>query len=126
MVRSFVYIEANLPTLVAGLNGKLKKLCLHYFYNEDMGLMEKPLCDTTSIEHIYNSNHTLEIMENYLSERAPEFLIHNLLELNTNKKKEKVIQTKIARYFFIGDFDLSPFLNMNVQCSTFVTGVGVD
>ena len=53
-------------------------------------------------------------MENYLSERAPEFLIHNLLELNTNKKKEKVIQTKIARYFFIGDFDLSPFLNMNV------------
>eukprot|EP00956_Cyclotella_meneghiniana_P010878 scaffold15231_cov66-Cyclotella_meneghiniana.AAC.16 len=36
-------------------------------------------------------------MENYLSERAPEFLIHNLLELNTNKKKEKVIQTKIAR-----------------------------
>ena len=50
--------------------------------------MEKLLCDTTSIEHIYNSNHTLEITENYyLSERSPEILTDNLFDLKKGFKQ---------------------------------------
>ena len=36
------------------------------------------------------------------------------LELNKNTKKDEVIRKKIARYYFVGEFDISPFTPLSV------------
>lgn len=128
-----VYGESRISIIAAGLTGNTILRKLHMRYSSgDVSLIEKLLCDTTSIGHIYNSNHTLEILENgtrseiqtleilengTLSEveGVPVPVIRDLLEINTNTNKEEVIRTKIARYYFVGNFDLSPFVNMNVS-----------
>ena len=93
-------------------NTTLKKMYIFYF-GEYLTSIEKLLCDTTSIRHIYNSNHTLkEIIDKNIKFQG---VIDDCLELNWEENKEKVIRTKIARYYFIGNFDLSPFVDMNVS-----------
>ena len=34
---------------------------------------------------------------------------------NGNPNKDEVIKTKIARYYFVGDFDLTPFARMPIS-----------
>ena len=115
----------NLPTFLAGLAGNvtLKKLSMAKSSKVARSLIAKLLCDNTSIEHIYNSNHTLEEVSdlNWWSQMAisdaqsTTLLLQNLLDLNKNTNKEEVIRTKIAQYYFVGDFDVSPFVNMNTS-----------
>ena len=90
-------------------NTTLKKLLLS---NNDLetSKFERLLCNTSSIEAIHNSNHTLQQIEPY-----PCPFLKDYLELNKDTNKDKVIRTKIARYYFRGEFDISQFVNMNVK-----------
>ena len=52
-------------------------------------------------------------MIEFLNDHSP--LVEDCLKLNTNASKKTVIKTKVARYYFNGDFDISPFANMPVS-----------
>eukprot|EP00956_Cyclotella_meneghiniana_P010880 scaffold15231_cov66-Cyclotella_meneghiniana.AAC.18 len=125
--------ENKLSTILAGLSGNetLKKLKLWRPIVHANSLIIKLLCDTTSIEHIYNSNHTLEefspikgrMQTLRMAEMRKNHVLKKLLELNRNTNKEEVIRTKIVRYYFVGNFDLSPFVNMNISLLSNVLAV---
>ena len=102
------------------------------------GYFAKALCDSSSIENILNSNHTLteipdwEVLgESELSESESVFqfkcehdiIVANCLELNENMDKDKVIREKIARYYFVGDFDVSPLARLPVSVVPSVLGM---
>jgi hypothetical protein len=73
---------------------------------------KKLICDQSSIESIYNSNHTLE--ELILGDSCALW-IYELSRLNNNKDKAQVVRNKILKYYFVGDFDVMPFTNMPVS-----------
>eukprot|EP00956_Cyclotella_meneghiniana_P039118 scaffold165819_cov36-Cyclotella_meneghiniana.AAC.2 len=123
----------NSNIILDGLAGNttLKKLLMT---NDDLetSKFERLLCNTSSIEGIHNSNHTLEdVTFSGLSisflRHSPRFysplgrdldvapFVRECLELNKDTNKDKVIRTKIARYYFCGEFDIAPFVNMNVK-----------
>lgn len=83
----------------------------------DAGLLNSLLCDSSSIQSIYNSNHTIEEVEKYTDHDEEELAmaVRCCLELNKNPNKEQVIRNKILRYYFAGAFDLSPFVTMPVS-----------
>jgi hypothetical protein len=68
------------------------------------------LCDPTSIESICNSNHILEDVDPSKSE-----YLFDLLKLNKNVDKALVVRDKILKYYFVGDFDVTPFAMMPVS-----------
>jgi hypothetical protein len=74
--------------------------------------IEKLLCNASTIRGIYNSNHTLEEIKNFhsLSKLTRQYLL-----LNENADKTKVIRNKILGFYFVGEFDLSPFSGMAVS-----------
>jgi hypothetical protein len=109
--RSFRDISTSLVR-----NITLKKLCIQTrfdvdFWNPNFLNTDKLLCDVSSIESIFNSNHTLRwitVSGHRLSTFAEDYL-----ELNRQyQDKAEVIRTKILRFYFIGEFDVSPFVNM--------------
>ena len=91
------------------------------------------LCDTTSIESICLSNHTLielqpflesEVRFDVFSEQEVKFgIIVDSLRLNRNSNKNRVIREKISRYFFVGNFDVSPFIKLPVSVVPSVLGM---
>eukprot|EP00956_Cyclotella_meneghiniana_P034823 scaffold108453_cov38-Cyclotella_meneghiniana.AAC.4 len=110
--------KEQLSTIAAALvnNESLKKLKLHDEWNlrnseGDFRPMTKTLCDASSIEGICASNHTLQ--EVFPLSMSP--MVWDCLRLNKNANKDKVIRKKIARYYFAGDFDISPFAKMPVS-----------
>ena len=105
--------DAQLSAIAAGLTGntRLKKM---YFSKcqGDFSSMAKALCDTSSIQGILKSNHTLEEI---LPMRNLHPLVRDCLYLNQNANKDEVARRKIAKYYFAGPFDVSPFFNMPVS-----------
>jgi hypothetical protein len=95
----------NFRLLSAGLNGNAKLTSLGL--NRLGGIAEwsascndcfcKLLCKTTSIESIYNSNHTLE----YMSGFAMSSQLTQYFELNENGDKKQVIRNKILKYYLL-------------------------
>ena len=91
------------------------------------------LCDTTSIESICLSNHTLielqpflesEVRFDVFSEQEVKFgIIVDSLRLNRNSNKNRVIREKISRYYFVGNFDVSPFVKLPVSVVPYVLGM---
>ena len=91
------------------------------------------LCDTTSIESICLSNHTLielqpflesEVRFDVFSEQEVKFgIIVDSLRLNRNSNKNRVIREKISRYYFVGNFDVSPFVKLPVSVVPSVLGM---
>jgi hypothetical protein len=80
------------------------------------------LCDCTSLENICNSNHTLEAIEapnDSISDRTKDYL-----EINNYQNKCKVVQDKIIQYYFLGEFDLSPFASMPLSMLSEVMSLG--
>eukprot|EP00956_Cyclotella_meneghiniana_P020915 scaffold37530_cov22-Cyclotella_meneghiniana.AAC.2 len=73
------------------------------------GNFERILCDASSLDGIKSSNHTLVKIypDDHLSQRVLE-----CLKLNRNENKEEVVRQKIAKYYFAGDFAVSPFASM--------------
>eukprot|EP00956_Cyclotella_meneghiniana_P034821 scaffold108453_cov38-Cyclotella_meneghiniana.AAC.2 len=105
--------ERGLSTIATGLTNNTTLRKLHFYrYSGDWRPMVKALCDTSSIEQIIASNHTLESVSN----RNVPYHFQDYLTLNTSTNKEQVIRTKIARYYFQGDFDLSTLANMDMKC----------
>jgi hypothetical protein len=109
-------------------NTKLKKLEFlltgsRVRFRNPVDEFDNLLCNTTSIETIFNSNHTLQeiVLPHWykLSSRTKE-----CLELNRNENKTKVAQNKVIQYCFIGDFDLSRFASMPLSVVTEVMGLG--
>jgi hypothetical protein len=118
-------LESGLPG-----NTKLKELTgsfiVHFQWIGDE--FDNLLCDSSSLESICNSNHTLEqigFVRQILSLRpfSPRSL--ECLELNENENKNKVIQNKVIQYYFVGDSDMAPFARMPVSVLAEVMGVGV-
>ena len=68
------------------------------------------VCNTSSIEGIINSNHTLENVNRSLC-----FRLANYLKLNQHEDKQFVIRQKIIKYYFKGEFDVAPFVQMNIS-----------
>eukprot|EP00956_Cyclotella_meneghiniana_P005565 scaffold7160_cov52-Cyclotella_meneghiniana.AAC.3 len=103
----------GLSLIAEGLanNTTLKYLDCHD-YSGEMSPIAKALCDTSSIERIVASNHTLESI--LLRNLNP--IIREYLTLNKKTNKELVIRTKIARYYFRGEFDVSTFASIDVKC----------
>eukprot|EP00956_Cyclotella_meneghiniana_P010466 scaffold14569_cov49-Cyclotella_meneghiniana.AAC.8 len=79
-----------------------------------LNIIGTQLCDTSSIESIQNSNHFLKRIRLSKNTRLPEF-IQDCLELNKNENKHRVIRQKIAKHFFIGEFNMSPLANMHIS-----------
>jgi hypothetical protein len=85
-----------------------------YFHNA----FDNVLCDYSSLENICNSNHTLETVFRGGTPLHPRYqlqlsaLTRDCLELNKIENKNKVIHNKVMRYYFVGDFDVTPFANM--------------
>lgn len=90
-------------------NTHLKELWLDFPVQD---CFSDKLCDASSIQSISNSNHTLESIRfaQYFST-----ITNQSLWLNRNPDKSKVIRNKILRFFFVGDFDVSPFVDMAVS-----------
>ena len=119
-------------TIINGLkNGTvpLKTLILYcYIGNTYFNSVRDLLCDTTSIESIRSSNHTLlEIKpcpNDYCWYEDKFGIIENSLKkLNIIENKEKVIREKIARYYFVGNFDVSPLARLPVSAVPSVLGM---
>jgi len=127
--------EEGLSTIATtGLanNTTVKKLILHGYLGNLSPMMTKALCDTSSIQSIQASNHTMKILAltrtfsrslmnpiigPIIGEPASiPFLIKEYLRLNKSENKELVIRTKIARYYFQEDFDVSTFASMDMKC----------
>eukprot|EP00956_Cyclotella_meneghiniana_P034827 scaffold108454_cov37-Cyclotella_meneghiniana.AAC.4 len=110
--------KEQLSTIAAALvnNSSLKKLKLPdegYLRNlgGDLSPMTKTLCDASSIEAICASNHTLQDVYPH----SYSWIVLNCLKLNKTANKDEVIRKKIARYYFVEDFDISPFAKMPVS-----------
>jgi hypothetical protein len=74
---------------------------------------EKLLCDVPNIETISHSNHTLESIS--IDGNAPSALAKQCLWLNKCVDKAKVICNKILLFYFVGEFDVSPFSGMSAS-----------
>ena len=111
-----VISHENLSIIAAGLTGNtmLKKLTLDSSQEIDMSSIANLLCDASSIDQIYNSNHTLDTLETNRWDHDFPPIIANCLALNKLSNKDEVIREKIARYYFVGDFPTSPFATMPV------------
>ena len=102
------------------------------------------LCDTTSIESIRSSNHTLmffpaagheddDSSDNFEGDEDDDSpdnvirdklrIINHCLKLSQNTDKNEVIREKIARYYFVGDFDVSPLAKLPVSVVPSVLGM---
>ena len=110
--------EEKLSIIAAGLarNTTLKFLVLGFYGmsigDTDTSILAKALCDASSIESIHTSNHTLKHVAP-TEKMLP--IVLDCLKLNEIEDKDKVIRKKIAKYYFIGDFDISPFAKMPVS-----------
>jgi hypothetical protein len=82
--------------------------------------LDKLLCDATTFESISASNHVLEKIELSPNPFRPHpmplsRMAKECLELNKDLNKTQVICNKIFRFYFVGEFDVSPFSNMVVS-----------
>jgi len=113
-------------------NTSLKRLHFAYIYSGEkdevaMAALSKALYDGSSIESIYNSNHTLS-EDIRFKRRRPRLppdsivtipkskkagLLQSLLALNKGKNKNKVIRQKIIRYYYSDDNNLHEITNLD-------------
>lgn len=120
-------------------NTTLKKLHSDSFRCVNLASFGRILCDPTSIESIISSNHTLlELMGSgccttFVTDYTSNLtllescgycckFIQDCLHLNNCIKKHIVIRQKIARYYFKGNFDVSPFVDMSIKLLPDVIG----
>jgi hypothetical protein len=97
-------------------NTTLKSICIET--NDDPFEREyfdsdKLLCDVSSIESISNSNHMLQDV--LVSGHIISTFADRCLLINTVRDKAKSIRDKILQYYFVGEFDLSPFVDMHLS-----------
>ena len=74
------------------------------------------LCNADSLETVIDSNHALQIIQiapngPFCQYRTP-IHIEEYLDLNRNWNKMKVIQCKVMKYYFSGNYEASSLANM--------------
>ena len=72
------------------------------------------LCNKTSIESIYSSNHTLYEVGYWSSDSSNPTNLLSLLALNKDKNKSEVARQKIVQYHFTNDGKIEEFVDMEV------------
>jgi hypothetical protein len=102
-------------------NTKLRELSLDFgtgkdYQREDFDMV---LCNSTTLQNICNSNHTLEHVNHSCTSFTSE-----CLNLNRNENKNIVIQNKVMQFYFVGSFDLAPFASMPLPVLAKVMSVG--
>jgi hypothetical protein len=112
-----IRLHNHLSTIFESMVGNctLKEFVIRGFYaapNADNSLSNL-LCDSSTIETICNSNHTLEFV--HLERGLLCSRDRDCLELNKNTNRNKVIQMKVGKYYMVGDFDIEPFASMHVS-----------
>jgi hypothetical protein len=115
-------------------NTRLKTIKLpddiSFYGSESVDEIDNLLCDSSTLEKIRSSNHTLEkiiyrdqvdqvSVEANISTRSRECLV-----LNRNTDKNKVIQNKVMQFYFVGHFDPAPFANMPLRVLPTVMSLG--
>jgi len=104
-------------------NNSLQQLC---FFGRDLtdvgwSALEHTLCNKTSIDTIYDSNHTLGYRGMIMM--AP-LTVTCLLKLNEGKDKEEVARQKIIQYYFLEDNDgnMHELMKMDMEMMPHVFG----
>ena len=77
--------------------------------------LSKVLCNTTTIQDIYNSIHFEIGLSRGRASLPPN--VASLLEMNRNRNKPQVIRQKILQYCFVGKFDMEPFVGVDASVS---------
>ena len=118
-----MYINGNINDEVATAcanaltnNANLRKLIFGYSAITEVGwsAFNNIVCNKSSIETIYSSNHTL-ISLHYRYTGIPDELASNL-ELNQNGNKFDVARQKIIRHYFAnGDQNTDAFIEMELE-----------
>ena len=76
--------------------------------------VEGVLCNQSSIEAIYSSNHTLQHMFSEPTDLPDQIAYY--LKLNENKNKAEVVRQKLIHYYFIdGSQHMNVFMNMGEE-----------
>ena len=104
-------------------NSSLETLVLGAGYSNAKGLavLENVLCNETSIDSIYTSNHTFKevIEKSQFGTRkiTPSKVVDELLELNNHVTKSEVARQKILQYHFFNgnDIDTQLFFDMDLK-----------
>jgi hypothetical protein len=114
------FAEQSLRAITTSLVGNthLEHLFISVLSNQHCSLdsIDKLLCDVSSIESIRsNSNHTLENITFGGIDRKLLTLAEQCLQLNWKENKATVVRKKILRFYFVGEFDVSPFVNVPVS-----------
>jgi hypothetical protein len=121
------FSEQALRDIGASLVGNthLKRLSIVYWHiNFDMrdyeyrlDSIDNLLCDVSSIENIRsNSNQMLESISVRGQTLSISTLARQCLKLNSeNENKAKVVRNKTLRFYFVGGFEVSPFVNMSLS-----------
>ena len=109
------------------INKRLKKLRIENnsaVTVSGWGALSTILCNTSSIDATYQSNHTLEKMWGSDSDKqqVPNDLV-SILQANSDGDKISVAREKIIRSHFCGSFDMSPFSNMDLELLPYVLGL---
>ena len=103
-------VERAEDELLAGLtqNSNMKVLRVSNLFKEDAARactkIKNMLCNTTSLESVRQSNHTLEKINSGHFEN--ELQANKYLELNKIFNKRKVVQTKLMKYYFSRHVDV--------------------
>ena len=107
-------------------NAELKTLKLHGLFERSASVKRfaSLLCNTTSIESILQSNHTLENIE-VIKTRALRKYCQQYLEINKTRDKRKVAQIKVMRYYLRRKFEASPLPSMPLAVLPRVLGIDV-
>jgi hypothetical protein len=100
--------NTHLKSLTIEANKWWEMECFDCFDSENL------LCHASSIESIANSNHTLQTISIKIAQSLSK-VAQQCLVLNKNENKAKVIRDKVLRFYFVGEFDVSPFSNMAVS-----------
>ena len=117
ILSNFCNNAEGLSTIAAGLAGNttFQILSLLGYGEVDLSPIAKALCNTSSIEGIHVSNHTLQKLSTWDMPTLPK-MIKACLKLNKNTNKdEEIIRKKISRYYFVGKFSISLFAKMPVS-----------
>ncbi len=97
--------------------------------NDTVNSLSKVLCDVTSIDSIICSNHSLRRLQlkdcefkdlgldgyGYEYDRFTKLLDINSERQHSESGENAVIRKKVFGYHFIEDFDLEPFMKMNIK-----------
>ena len=73
------------------------------------------LCNTSSIDATWSSNHTLCELGDFLNDdevNMPEE-VHDLLEMNEDEDKKQVARRKVIKYHFSGDFFVNDIIGID-------------